>query len=622
MKLAFCLFKYFPYGGLQRDFLRIARECHVRGHEIHVYTMQWDAPLPPDLNVHLIKAKGWQNHTRSQSFVHQVKLALDKEKFDRVIGFNKMPFLDVYYAADVCYQARAREKHGWFYRLLPRYRHLVKFERAVFQEGNNTNLLLIAANQQAEFEKFYQTEANRFFILPPGISRDRQAPSNACDIRAKLRAEFNITHGHFILMVGSGFKTKGLDRAILALAALPEKELAKACLFVIGQDNANAFISLADRLGIKEKVIFLGGRPDVAKFLLAADLLIHPAYHENTGTVLLEALVAGLPVLTTDVCGYAHYIKQANAGKVLSSPYEQNKLNAVLLDMLTSPLKSTWKANAISFSHSADIYSMPEKAADCILEHCSKSSLAFEEYMSLKGECYRNQKGRITQRLILDNEAYFIKQHHGVGWREIFKNLIQLKTPVLGAKNEWQAIQKLNALKIDVPEVIAYAQKGRNPAKKKSFLMMKEIAPAISLEDLTKDWQKTTPAFSYKLALIRKVAKIARVLHQNGINHRDFYICHFLLNPNINVSTEQDFPLHLIDLHRAQVRRITPLRWVIKDLAALYFSSMNIGLTQRDLFRFMQEYQQCSLRQTIKNREFFWNKVKSRGDKLYREHSA
>ena len=64
---------------------------------------------------------------------------------------------------------------------------------------------------------------------------------------------------------------------------------------------------------------FLGGRSDVPRFLLGADLLIHPAYHENTGTALLEALVAGLPVLVTDVCGYAHYIAEADAGRVLPS---------------------------------------------------------------------------------------------------------------------------------------------------------------------------------------------------------------------------------------------------------------------------------------------------------------
>ena len=51
--------------------------------------------------------------------------------------------------------------------------------------------------------------------------------------------------------------------------------------------------------------------------------MVHPAHNENTGTVLLEAIAAGLPVLATDVCGYADHITAAEAGTVLDSPFDQ-----------------------------------------------------------------------------------------------------------------------------------------------------------------------------------------------------------------------------------------------------------------------------------------------------------
>ena len=92
---------------------------------------------------------------------------------------------------------------------------------------------------------------------------------------------------------------------------------------------------------------------------------------------------------------------------------------------------------------------------------------------------------------------------------------------------------------------------------------------------------------------------------------------HFLLNKK-NVSHPQ---LFLIDLHRAQVRNHIPKRWVIKDLAGLYFSSKDIGLSTRDLFRFIREYRQQSLRIILANEKSFWQKVKQRGDKLYQQHS-
>ena len=48
MQLAFVLYKYFPFGGLQRDFMRIALECQQRGHQIRVYTLIWEGDIPPD----------------------------------------------------------------------------------------------------------------------------------------------------------------------------------------------------------------------------------------------------------------------------------------------------------------------------------------------------------------------------------------------------------------------------------------------------------------------------------------------------------------------------------------------------------------------------------------------
>jgi serine/threonine protein kinase len=209
----------------------------------------------------------------------------------------------------------------------------------------------------------------------------------------------------------------------------------------------------------------------------------------------------------------------------------------------------------------------------------------------------------------LGKKTYFIKQHFGVGWKEIFKNLWQFRLPVLSAKNEWLAIHKLKSLGIDVPTVYAYGERGNNPATLQSFIVMEELAPVMSLEDLCQTWQRLPPSFALKRCLIEKVAEIARTLHQHGLNHRDFYLCHFLL--------DQKFKLYLIDLHRAQIRRLTPGRWIIKDLAGLYFSSKDIGLTQRDLYRFMKHYRGKSLREIMDTGKGFWTKVKRRGERLY-----
>ena len=88
----------------------------------------------------------------------------------------------------------------------------------------------------------------------------------------------------------------------------------------------------------------------------------------------------------------------------------------------------------------------------------------------------------------------------------------------------------------------------------------------------------------------------------------------------IRPSLEQQEKLALIDLHRAGIRRVVPERWIIKDLAGLYFSCQHIGLTQRDKLRFMRHYRQQSLRTIMETEHQFWEKVSIRGN-TYRDHT-
>jgi heptose I phosphotransferase len=241
--------------------------------------------------------------------------------------------------------------------------------------------------------------------------------------------------------------------------------------------------------------------------------------------------------------------------------------------------------------------------------------LPFEQMMALQGECFRRQPGRLTQRVIVNGQSYFIKKHLGVGWKEIFKNILQLRLPTVSAKKEKLAIEKLQSLNIPVPSIVAFGQRGINPACMQSYILLEELNSIISLEDLTKTWKTNSPPFSLKYKLIKEVARIAGLLHENGVNHRDFYLCHFLLD------TCRGDKIYLIDLHRAQIRSVTPDRWIIKDLAGLYFSSKDIGLTKYDLFRFMKFYSSRSLRNIWKSNKTFWKKVETRGERLYSDHA-
>ena len=242
----------------------------------------------------------------------------------------------------------------------------------------------------------------------------------------------------------------------------------------------------------------------------------------------------------------------------------------------------------------------------------------FDRIMNLEGQIFRSLAGRKTLRFTLDGKGYFAKLHFGVGWREIIKNLLMARRPVLGAREEWCAIHRLEELGVATMSVAGFGERGCLPSRRQSFLITDELANTTSLEDYCREWPVEAPPASLKRALLEKVATIARSLHNHGVNHRDFYICHFLLDTN---SLEKPYAagemvLYLIDLHRVQIRARTPRRWIQKDLAALHFSSMNIGLTRRDRLRFLKVYRGMPLRQFLDDEGIFWDNVGRKARKL------
>jgi heptose I phosphotransferase len=238
----------------------------------------------------------------------------------------------------------------------------------------------------------------------------------------------------------------------------------------------------------------------------------------------------------------------------------------------------------------------------------------FIEAQALQGKIYRSKEGRRTLRFEFDGKGYFLKLHEGIGWGEIFKNIFQWRLPVLGAANEYLACKKLKQLGIDTMTPVAFGERGINPASQLSFLITEELADTISLEDYCKSWHMHPPSLREKRIIIRKLAHISKLLHENGINHRDYYLCHFLRSDDVKPYQYED-PLYLIDLHRVQMRSATPQRWLVKDLAGLFYSAFDLPLTRHDVLYFLS----CYRREWIRSGAYELLSIADRAVSLYRK---
>ncbi len=366
MRFAFCIFKYFPYGGIQRDLLKVVRECRARGHAVKVFTLRWEANPVDDLDVEVIPIVGLNRHSQYGHFAEAVAQAVENDNFDLIVGFNKMPGLDVYYAGDSCYVEKAMEQRSSWYRLLPRYKSFFRAERAVFDRASNTQILVLSNVEIPRYRHHYQTAPERFHLLPPGIERDRIAPEDREARRAHFLREHGLADDTLVLLfIGSGFIKKGLDRALLSLGALPREVRDRVHFFVIGRDKAEAFERMAMRMDLTKQVTFFAdGREDVPHFLFAADALIHPAYDETAGMVIIEAMLAGVPTVVTRNCGYARYLEEHDAGIVLPQPFSQEQLNEALLEILTSDKRHVWRANGMAAKQDEDLFNLVPRAVD------------------------------------------------------------------------------------------------------------------------------------------------------------------------------------------------------------------------------------------------------------------
>lgn len=366
MEIAFCLFKYFPFGGLQSDFLAIAKKCQQRGHSIHVYTRSWQGEIPQNFNVHILKTNSISNIGKDIAFIKKLHLRLQQDQPKTVVGFNKIPGLNVYFAADSCYAKRVENKSSFIKKFASRHRHKLRLEASLFQPPF-PHILFIAPQQMQDFKQFYSVKEENTHMLPPGINANLKDYS-LCKNNRTIVKELKLADDTFImLMVGSGFHTKGVDRSLQALSNLPINLLSKTHLIIAGKGKESFFLNMAKRLNIENHITFLGARSDVHSLYEESDMLLHPSYNESAGKVILEATVLGLPVITTANCGYAFYIEKAQNGIVIPTPFEQKRLNEAVLNMRqTSDLHERWGKNGWQYARQNDLYSQHDKAVDVI----------------------------------------------------------------------------------------------------------------------------------------------------------------------------------------------------------------------------------------------------------------
>ena len=362
MKILFLIARYFPYSGLQTDFLRAAQAAADRGHDVTCLVGSWVGERPDNLRILTAELPGTGEADDLDALETAYHELIEHETFDRTAAFELIPGVDFYFAGFDCLGSAPENADP---RLLER-------EKAVFSPESTTCIFYLVTPQINAFFGVYGTQPARFLRLPPGMNPACGRVPDPDAVRIRKRAELGLKENERLaISAAHDMLLKGVDRILTAYAELPPERRARLRLFITGCLGRGQCEKQAAELGIADRVIFDGGRPDLPELLCAADYLVHPARREAAGSILIEAIASGLPVVCTEVCGFQDIVL-ASGGHVLNEPFDPGALTAELdyLAGISDDGLSYWRQQVLTYAHGpADFYRRADVLVNFLQSH-------------------------------------------------------------------------------------------------------------------------------------------------------------------------------------------------------------------------------------------------------------
>ena len=295
-------------GGAEAYLKRLAAGVREQGHAATLITSpEWPAREWPFGELIALSAK-----TPAQ-FADAVERAQLEKRCDAVMSLERVRHCDVFRAGDGVHRAwmERRTRAGGVRERLSmalnsKHRGILRLEEELFSHHGARRVITNSLLVKQEIERIYDYPAERIDVVYNGVPVE-QFRFTAAE-RARSRALFELAPDDVaVLFVGSGWERKGLGSAVRALEKIGNP---KVKLLVAGRGNARQFRSAYAR--------FLGEVDDLSALYRAGDLFVLPTLYDPFSNACLEALAAGLPVVTTPANGFAEIMTDGVHGSVVA----------------------------------------------------------------------------------------------------------------------------------------------------------------------------------------------------------------------------------------------------------------------------------------------------------------
>lgn len=230
--------------------------------------------------------------------------------------------------------------------LSPRLLTYVLLEGARFTVRPARKVVATSENLRQECEQAYPHCAPVISVITPGTEiHASQLSRPAARQRLGLPSE-----GSLVLFVANDYARKGLDSLLTAMTMMREH----ADLVVVGNPRSvPRYRQMAERLGLGERVHFLGSLDDLSPAYRAADCLAHPTLEDTFAMVVLEAMAHGLPVVVSGPahCGISGQLTDGVEALLLSDPRDSKSLASRMDSILSAPgLAGNLRDNGLRFA--------------------------------------------------------------------------------------------------------------------------------------------------------------------------------------------------------------------------------------------------------------------------------
>lgn len=327
-------------GGAEKYAGALARALVMAGHEVHVFVRDIDRDeLPAEVQVHLVRPARLPGLRMlgAYQFAWASERALRRESFDLIVGFAKVWYQDAYLAVGgthpstlACNSRRFRNPlvRGvwWLTKYLSPKQWVFRWiARRQFHGAHHPQIIACSRMVAEHFQQDHQIPADRITVVYNGLDRSHELPDAAAS-----RREFRSRHGLgpdqvAVLFAAHNYSMKGLDPLIEAFARVAPR-FPQARLVVCGSRHDAGYRRQAERLGVADRIQFLGFVNDVRTCFAGCDVFAFPTFYDPCSLVVLEAMAAGLSVITTRQNGAGELLADGTDGFVIDSPWDLDAL--------------------------------------------------------------------------------------------------------------------------------------------------------------------------------------------------------------------------------------------------------------------------------------------------------